>query len=132
MPSLTTQDLSAVSPELADAWIKEFENQAAQEHFWEERTLPQFRLKIHGIIAIAAQGLPDVLAALLANCSRHVGCQATIAPIGASPLACYQRGHTRFLEAFEPSEPLALGGSADASSSRLRLGLRQIRHCGSP
>jgi hypothetical protein len=58
------QDLSRIPPELAGAWVNEFMNQAAQEHFWQARTLPQLRLKIHGVIAVAAMGLPDVVAAL--------------------------------------------------------------------
>ncbi|BCT68592.1 hypothetical protein [Nitrosospira sp. NRS527] len=58
------QNLSAVPPSLAESWVKEFMNQAAQEHFWEARSLPQLRLKIRTTIAVLAMALPAVLNSL--------------------------------------------------------------------
>lgn len=54
------QDVSAVPAQLAGSWIKEFMNQAAQERFWETRSLPQLRLKIRAAIAVLSMALPDV------------------------------------------------------------------------
>jgi hypothetical protein len=54
------QDLSAVPPQLAASWIKEFMNQAAQERFWETKSLPQFRLKLRSVISVLATAWPDV------------------------------------------------------------------------
>jgi hypothetical protein len=54
------QDLSAVPGQLAGSWLKEFMNQAAQEHFWEARSLSQIRLKVRSAIAVLAIGWPDV------------------------------------------------------------------------
>lgn len=54
------QDLSAVPPRLARSWINEFMNQAAQEHFWETKSLSQLRLKVRSAIAILSMALPEV------------------------------------------------------------------------
>jgi hypothetical protein len=54
------QDLSAVPPHLVTAWVREFLNQAAQERFWEARTVQRFALRLRTTIAIAAVGLPEV------------------------------------------------------------------------
>lgn len=62
--SFLYQDMSHVPPSLAWSWTKEFLNQAAQERFWEERTLPKLRLRIRTTIAILATGLPEVQKAL--------------------------------------------------------------------
>jgi hypothetical protein len=58
------QDLSKISPSLAGAWYEEFVNQAAQDHFWEERKGQQFVLKLRTTISILALGLPDVQSGL--------------------------------------------------------------------
>jgi hypothetical protein len=58
------QNLSAVPPHLVLSWVNEFLSQAAQERFWEERTIKQLSLKLFTAIEIRAEGLPDVLAAL--------------------------------------------------------------------
>jgi len=54
------QDLSAVPAQFIRSWIKEFMNQAAQESFWEARSLPLLRLRIRSAIAVLAMALPDV------------------------------------------------------------------------
>lgn len=56
------QDLSSVPPrgDLVSWWVREFLNQAAQEHFWEPRTAQQFALKMRTTISALAVGLPDV------------------------------------------------------------------------
>jgi hypothetical protein len=54
------QDLSAVPAQFAGPWLKEFMNQAAQEHFWETRSLPQLRLKVRSVIAVLSMAWPDV------------------------------------------------------------------------
>jgi hypothetical protein len=54
------QDLSAVPAQFAASWIKEFMNQAAQERFWETKSLPQFRLKLRSVISVLATAWPDV------------------------------------------------------------------------
>lgn len=54
------QNLSSVPPQLAGSWIKEFMNQAAQEHFWETKSLSQLRLKVRSVIAILSMALPEV------------------------------------------------------------------------
>lgn len=58
------QDLSKVAPSLAGAWYEEFVNQAAQDHFWEERKGRQFVLKLRTTISVLALGLPDVQSGL--------------------------------------------------------------------
>lgn len=58
------QSLSAVPPGLAELWIKEFLNQAAQERFWADRTGAQLTLKMRLAVGILAQGLPEVRKAL--------------------------------------------------------------------
>jgi hypothetical protein len=58
------QNLSAVPPHLVLSWVQEFLTQAAQERFWEERTVQQLALKLLTAIEQLAEGLPDVLAAL--------------------------------------------------------------------
>ena len=54
------QDLSTIPAQLAGSWVKEFMNQAAQEHFWETRSLPQLRLKIRTVIAVLSMAWPEV------------------------------------------------------------------------
>jgi hypothetical protein len=58
------QDLSKIAPSLAAAWYEEFVNQAAQDHFWEERKGQQFVLELRTTIAVLALGLPDVQSGL--------------------------------------------------------------------
>ena len=63
------QDLSAVPldpPGLIVLWVKEFLSQAAQERFWEERTVEQLVLKVRTNIARAAVGWDDVRTSLQA------------------------------------------------------------------
>jgi hypothetical protein len=52
------QDLSAVPPALANAWVREFVLQAAQEHYWKERGGPMLALKLRTTISILAGALP--------------------------------------------------------------------------
>lgn len=54
------QNLSWVPEDLVLSWVKEFLKQAAQEHFWEERTAQQLVLKLRTAIEILAKGLPVV------------------------------------------------------------------------
>jgi len=54
------QDLSAVPPELAAAWTKEFLNQAAQQRFWVERTWPMMGLRIRTMVSVLATDLEEV------------------------------------------------------------------------
>lgn len=58
------QDLSSAPPTLVLSWVKEFLNQAAQEHYWEQRTAMQLVLNLRTAIEILAEGLPEVQAAL--------------------------------------------------------------------
>lgn len=58
------QDLSAVPPDLAAAWVKEFLNQAAQERVWEPRTGAGLALRLRLTVGIAAAGMPEVRQAL--------------------------------------------------------------------
>lgn len=58
------QNLSSVPPFLVQSWVQEFLNQAAQEHFWEERTVEQLALRLRTAIEIFAEGLPEVQGAL--------------------------------------------------------------------
>jgi hypothetical protein len=57
---LLFHDLSAVTPDLAAAWMKLFLNQAAQERFWEPRTAQTVNLKIRLTLAVAAEAVPEV------------------------------------------------------------------------
>jgi hypothetical protein len=54
------QDLSAVPPQLAATWVKEFLNQAAQQRFWEERKGAQLATRMRVTIGILGAGLPEV------------------------------------------------------------------------
>jgi len=58
------QNLSSVPPSLVLSWVKEFLNQAAEEHHWEGETARQLALNLRTTIEILAKGLPDVLKAL--------------------------------------------------------------------
>jgi hypothetical protein len=58
------QDQSSVPPHLVSLWAREFLNQAAQEQFWQERTVAQLALKLRTCIGILATGLPEVRKAL--------------------------------------------------------------------
>ena len=53
------QDQSSVPPHLVSLWTKEFLNQAAQEQFWQERTVVQLVLKLRTAIGILAVALPQ-------------------------------------------------------------------------
>jgi len=66
-PPYMVQDLSSVPAERSDLiswWLNEFQNQAAQERFWEPRTAELFVLKLRTTITVLATGLPDVQRAL--------------------------------------------------------------------
>ena len=57
------QDLSGVPAKNGDIvswWVREFLNQAAQEHYWEPRTAGLLVLKLRTTIGVLAEGLPDV------------------------------------------------------------------------
>jgi hypothetical protein len=51
------QDLSLVPPRIVQLWANEFLAQAAQERFWQERTIQHLALKLRTTIAVAAIGL---------------------------------------------------------------------------
>ena len=53
------QDQSSVPPHLVSLWAKEFLNQAAQEQFWQDRTVVQLVLRLRTAIGILALALPD-------------------------------------------------------------------------
>ncbi len=57
------QDLSTVPTEPKDLvswWIREFQNQAAQERFWDPQTVENLALRIRTTISVLATGLPEV------------------------------------------------------------------------
>jgi hypothetical protein len=58
------QDLSVVPPHLAEAWIREFLNQTAQERFAEARTRDQMVVRLRLVVGILGAGLPEVRSAL--------------------------------------------------------------------
>jgi len=63
LPPYLIQNLTAVptSPrDLITWWVREFLNQAAQEHFWEPRTTKLLALRLRTTIAVLAAGLPEV------------------------------------------------------------------------
>lgn len=51
------QDLSKAQPVLMEDYVKEFVDQAAQDHFWQERTLQAFSLHLRNFLETAAIGL---------------------------------------------------------------------------
>jgi len=51
------QDLSKAQPVLMADYVKEFEDQAARDHFWEEKTLEAFSLHLRNFLETAAIGL---------------------------------------------------------------------------
>jgi hypothetical protein len=61
---LLVQDLSAVPPRLAGLWMSEFVTQAAQERYWEPRTLGRMALRLRTSISVVGAGLGDVRKAL--------------------------------------------------------------------
>jgi hypothetical protein len=66
-PPYLFQDLSAVPAvpsDLISWWIREFMNQAAQEHFWKPRTAKRLILNMRTTIAVLAGGLPEAQHAL--------------------------------------------------------------------
>lgn len=68
-PPYLFQDLSTVPPvpgELMSWWIREFMNQAAQEHFWNPRRTRVLILNMRTTIAVLASGLPEVQRSLTA------------------------------------------------------------------
>jgi hypothetical protein len=57
------QDLSTVPTDPKDLlswWIREFQNQAAQERFWDPPTAEDLTLKLRTTISVLAAGLPEV------------------------------------------------------------------------
>jgi hypothetical protein len=58
------QDLSVVPPHLAEAWVREFLNQTAQERFAEVRTRDQVVVRLRLVVGILGTGLPEVRSAL--------------------------------------------------------------------
>ncbi len=51
------QDLSKAQPVLMSDYVAEFVDQAAQDHFWEEKTLQVFSLHLRNFLETAAVGL---------------------------------------------------------------------------
>ncbi|MBN1594669.1 hypothetical protein JW933_01955 [candidate division FCPU426 bacterium] len=60
------QDLSRVPPDLIRLWMDDFKKQVAKPRFWETDALRETAKALRTAVAIAAQGLPDVLAGLQA------------------------------------------------------------------
>jgi hypothetical protein len=58
------QDLSIVAPRVVRAYAQAFFNQAAQPRFWEPRTAARLSLGLRTTLAAAADGLPQVQAAV--------------------------------------------------------------------
>lgn len=58
------QDLSAVPPRLAGLWVSEFVSQAAQERFWEPRTMRRMALRLRTSVSVVGAGVGDVRKAL--------------------------------------------------------------------
>jgi hypothetical protein len=58
------QDLTIVPPRVVGAYAQAFLNQAAQERFWEARTAARLALALRTTLATAADGLPEVQAAV--------------------------------------------------------------------
>jgi hypothetical protein len=57
------QNLSAVPTapsDLASWWVRQFMNQAAQERFWNSKSVAEVALKLRTTLAILSVGLPDV------------------------------------------------------------------------
>jgi hypothetical protein len=62
-PPYLLQDLTTVPtqpPDLISWWVREFLNQAAQERYWEPKTVEIFALKLRTTISVLAMGLPEV------------------------------------------------------------------------
>jgi len=62
------QDLSVVPPHLVSLWVGEFLNQAAQQNFWQEKTVVKLALQMRTTIAQLALAVPEVQEAL-----KHLG-----------------------------------------------------------
>jgi len=56
-----SQNISHVEPRLMTDWIRHVLMLATQETSWTDKTLPEFALNIHNIIAVAARNTPRVL-----------------------------------------------------------------------
>jgi outer membrane protein OmpA-like peptidoglycan-associated protein len=54
------QDLSWVPPRLVELWVKAFLHQVMQKRFWEERTAERWVRYLRTVIAILAEGLPEI------------------------------------------------------------------------
>ncbi len=50
----------AVPKDLLYWWVREFQGQAAQERFWEERTMQRLALKLRTTVAVVAVAMPEV------------------------------------------------------------------------
>lgn len=64
MNNILYQDLSNVPPHIIELYAKEFFNQAAQERFWEEKSLSQLILKLRRTLGILGKGAPEVYKAM--------------------------------------------------------------------
>ena len=54
------QDQSLIPPRLVALWVREFLQQAAQERFWEKRSLQHMVLRIRTAVGVLSEGLSDV------------------------------------------------------------------------
>lgn len=63
-PPYLYQDQSNVLPNLVALWMKEFILQAAQERFWERRTMYHLALKMRTYLGVMGEGVPEVMEAL--------------------------------------------------------------------
>jgi hypothetical protein len=64
VPPYLYVNISEVPPDLVKTWMKYFQNQAAQERYWDEEVCRRLVLKLRTSIGVAADGLPDVIKAL--------------------------------------------------------------------
>ena len=55
------QDISRIEPKVVYGYVKEFLNQAAQERYWDARTVNGLFLKLQDIIYISASAFPEVV-----------------------------------------------------------------------
>ena len=62
--SYLEMDLAWVPPDLVYFWVREFQKQAAQQQFWNERTLPRLALRLRTVIGVFAEANTDLVSGL--------------------------------------------------------------------
>ncbi len=63
-PLYVIQDLSWVPPRVVDLWVSEFLRVVAKEQTWDAASLPALAIELRAVIAILAEGVPEVVKAL--------------------------------------------------------------------